>query len=66
MYHPQSSTTKYFEISKHRVHEYASGLTSTPKAELFCNCKRRKFIGQNKVKILRFYVKKLVALLITL
>jgi len=33
------------------VHEYASGLTSTPKAELFCSCKRRKFIGQNKVKI---------------
>jgi len=32
------------------VHEYASGLTSTPKAELFCSCKRRKFIGQNKVK----------------
>jgi len=23
-----------------RVHEYASGLTSTSKAELFCNCKR--------------------------
>jgi len=36
---------------KHRVHEYASGLTSTPKAELFCSCKRRKFRGQNKVKI---------------
>jgi len=33
------------------VHEYASGLTSTPKAELFCSCKRRKLIGQNKVKI---------------
>jgi len=33
------------------VHEYASGLNSTPKAELFCSCKRRKFIGQNKVKI---------------
>jgi len=33
------------------VHEYASGLTSTPKAELCCSCKRRKFIGQNKVKI---------------
>ena len=31
--------------------KYASGLTSTPKAELFCSCKRRKFIGQNKVKI---------------
>ena len=25
--------------------------TSTPKAELFCSCKRRKFIGQNTVKI---------------
>jgi len=23
------------KISKHRVHEYASGLTSTPKAELY-------------------------------
>jgi len=33
------------------VHEYAFGLTSTPKAELFCSSKRRKFIGQNKVKI---------------
>jgi len=30
--------------------EYTSGLTSTPKAELFCSCKRRKFIGQNKAK----------------
>jgi len=26
------------------VHEYTSGLTSTPKAELFCSCKRRKFV----------------------
>jgi len=42
---------KYFKISKHRVHQYVSGLTSTPKAELFCSCKRRKFIGRNKVKI---------------
>jgi len=42
---------KYFKIWKIRVHEYASGLTSTPKAELFCSCKRRKFIGQNKVII---------------
>jgi len=33
------------------VHEYVSGLTSTPKVELFCSCKRRKFIGENKVKI---------------
>jgi len=33
------------------VHEYASGLTSTPKGELFCSCKNRKFIGQNKVQI---------------
>jgi len=34
------------------MHEYASGLTSTPKGKLFCSCKRRKFIGQKKVKIL--------------
>jgi len=40
------------------VHKYASGLTSTSKAELFCSCKCRKFIGQNKVK-------KLVALVMT-
>ena len=40
-----------FLISKHIVRKYASGLTSTPKAELFYSCKRRKFIGQNKVKI---------------
>jgi len=40
-----------FFISKHRVHEFVSGLTSTPKAEIFCSSKRRKFIGQNKVKI---------------
>jgi len=33
------------------VHEYASGLTSSTKTELFCSCKRKKFIGQNKVKI---------------
>jgi len=32
------------------VYKYASGLTST-RAELFCNCKRRQFVGQNKVKI---------------
>jgi len=32
------------------VHEYASGLTSIANAELLWNCKRRKFIGQNKVK----------------
>jgi len=38
-------------ISKHRVHQYVSGLTSIPKAELFCSCKRRKFIGQNKIRI---------------
>jgi len=25
-------------------------LTSTSKAELFCSCKRRKSVGQNKVK----------------
>ena len=35
------------------MHEYASGLTTTPKAELFCNCKPRKFIGQHKVKIFK-------------
>jgi len=39
-------------ILKLRVHEYASGLTSTPKAEFFFSCKHRKFIGQNKVTIL--------------
>ena len=33
------------------VHEYAAELTSIPKTELFCSCKRRWFIGQNKVKI---------------
>ena len=49
-----------------RVHKYASRLTSTLQAELFCSCKRRKFIGQNKVKILSFQVKKLVALVITI
>jgi len=36
---------------KLRVHEYTSGLISTHKAELFCSCKRRKCIGQKKVKI---------------
>jgi len=41
------------------VHEYASGLTSTPAAELFCCCKRRKFIGQNKVKIFKFLGQKI-------
>jgi len=53
------------------VHEYASGLTSTPKAELFCSCKRRKFVGQNKVNIFELYSQnvkflgqKLVALLL--
>jgi len=40
------------------------GLTSTPKAELFCSCKCRKFIGQNRVKILSFQVKEFVALVI--
>ena len=47
-------TTKYFKISKLRVHGRTSGLTSTPKAKLFCSCKRRKFLGQNKVKIRKF------------
>jgi len=41
----------FFLFRKLRVHEYISGLTSAPKAELFCSCKCRKFIGQNKVKI---------------
>jgi len=41
MCHPQSQTAKFFRILKFRVHEYASGLTSTSRAELFCNCKRR-------------------------
>jgi len=40
---------KFFKILKYKVHEYVSQLTSTPKAELFCSCKRRKFIGENKV-----------------
>jgi len=43
--------TKFFKIFNHRVHEYASGLTSILEAELFCSCKRRKFIGEIKVKI---------------
>jgi len=43
-----------FLISRLRVREYASGLISTSKAELFSSFKRRKFIGQNKVKILSF------------
>jgi len=42
---------QFLFISKHRVHEYVSGLTSTPKAEPFCSWKRIKYIGQNKVKI---------------
>jgi len=44
---PKSS--KFFKF-RSRVHKYASGLTSIPKAELFCSCKCRKFIGQNKAK----------------
>jgi len=44
-------SNQVFLISKDRVCEHASGLTTTPKAELFCNCKRRKFTDQNKVKI---------------
>jgi len=42
--------TLFFVISKHRVHEYASGLTSIPKAELFWSCKYRKCTRQNEVK----------------
>jgi len=30
------------------VHEYASKLTSTPKAELLCSGNYKKFIDQNK------------------
>ena len=59
-------------FSKFRGHEHTFGLTSTPKAELFCSCKRRKFIGQNKVKICKLLSQnfkllghKLVALVIT-
>ena len=37
------------------MHEYASGVTSTPKDELFYSCKRRKFIGHNKVKICKLW-----------
>jgi len=40
-----------FLILKLIAHEHTSGLSSTPKAKLFCSSKRRKFIGQNKVKI---------------
>jgi len=47
---PSPKLNNFFLISKLRVHEYTSGLTSTSKAELFCSCKRRKFIAQNKVK----------------
>jgi len=42
-----------FLFQKLRVHECISGLTSAFKAELFCSFKRRKFIGQNKVKIFK-------------
>jgi len=38
-------------IWKHGDHEHASGSTATPKAELFCSCKRRIFIGQNEDEI---------------
>jgi len=60
LYHVDSSVvinvlTKYImaKIKQPKVevwsilHEYASEFTSTPKAELFCSCTRRKFIGQN-------------------
>jgi len=43
-----------FFLFRSRMHKYASGLTSTPKAELFCSCKHRKFVGQSKVKISSF------------
>jgi len=37
--------------------EFASELTSTPKADLFCSFKRRKLISRNKVKFVNFKVK---------
>jgi len=37
----QELNNQFFLNSKHSVHVYAFGLTSTPKAELFCSCKRR-------------------------
>jgi len=55
------------------VHQDVSQLTSTLKAEFFYSCKRRKFIGQNKVKMcklqtqnLKSLVKKLVTLTINI
>ena len=47
-----------FLLSKLRVHECTSGLTATPKVELFCSCERRKFICQNKVKICKLWSQK--------
>ena len=63
-----------FKIPKLRVHEYASGLTSTPDLRLNYSAVANaetlwvkimsKFVNY-KVTILSFYVKKLVALVIT-
>jgi len=39
------------------LHVYASELTSTPKAELFCGFKHRKLTSQNKIKICKLQSK---------
>jgi len=60
MYHPQSLNNQIlFNSEAYRVHEYASRLASKPRAELFCSCKRRKFVGQNEVKIVSFQLNKI-------
>jgi len=51
IYHPLKLNNQVFLNLKLRIHEYASGLIPIPKTELFCSCKHRKSIGQNKVKI---------------
>jgi len=40
---PKLNIPMFFKF-RSRVHKYASGLTSTPKAESFCSCKWRNFI----------------------
>jgi len=45
------------QIFRSLVHKYASELTTTPKAELFRNCKYRKIIGQNKSKFVNYEIK---------
>ena len=47
--------TQFFSKFGSTAHEYASKLTSTPRAVLFCSCKCRKFIGQNEVKICKLW-----------